>query len=99
MSANCLCDSSILGGEEKITTENKGNQEESLTFKTLTKSFISNLLDFNVEIIYCYNLAFNDKILVKNIGFYSMSLLIISQIVFLCLFIIKKLEPIKKRII
>lgn len=46
MSANCLCDSSILGGEEKNTTENKGNQKESLTFKTLTKSFISNLLDF-----------------------------------------------------
>jgi len=95
MSANCICDSSILGGEERNTTENKGNKEESLTFKTLTKSFISNMFDFNVEVIYCYNLVFNDKILVKNIGFYSMSILIISQIIFLCIFIIKKLEPIK----
>ena len=99
MSANCICDSSILGGEERNTTENKGNKEESLTFKTLTKSFISNMFDFNVEVIYCYNLVFNDKILVKNIGFYSMSVLIISQIVFLCLFIIKKLEPIKNYLI
>jgi len=54
------------------------------------------LLDFNIEVIYCYNLVFEKKILVKNIGFYCMLSLNILQIIFLCIFLIKKLRRIKK---
>ena len=54
------------------------------------------MLDFNIEVIYCYNLVFEKKILVKNIGFYCMISLNILQIIFLCIFLIKKLRRIKK---
>ena len=94
MTANCKCNSSFLEGKI-IETQDKNEQLETLNFKTITKSFISNLLDFNIEVIFCYNLVFDIKKLSKNIGFYCMFLLLISQIIFLCIFLIKKLKPIK----
>ena len=96
MAANCLCDSSIFQNKGKNITNDEKEEKEVLNFKTITKSFISNLLDFNIEVIYCYNLVFEKKILVKNIGFYCMISLNILQIIFLCIFLIKKLRRIKK---
>ena len=92
--AKCKCDSSFLEGKQNVTDEKK-EESEILTFKTITKSFISNLLDFNIEVIFCYNLVFDIKRLSTNIGFYCMSVIFISQIIFLCNFLIKKLKPIK----
>ena len=98
MAANCICDSSLL----KITSdnngtynENKNNEEEILTFKSLTKSIIANLFDFNTDVIKCYNLVFNINIFYKNIGFYCMILMFILQIIFLFVYIVKGLKPIK----
>jgi hypothetical protein len=62
----------------------------------LSKSFISNLLDFNIEVIHCYNLVFDLFILKKNIGFYCMLRFLIFQIIFLTIFFFKKLKPIKE---
>ena len=93
---NCLCDSSILQKDEKNNnTSDSEEEKEVLNFKTLSKSFISSLLDFNIEVIFCYNLVFDTKILVKNIGFYCMLILNVLQIIFLCIFLIKKLKPIQ----
>ena len=94
MAANCLCDSNLLQNENNLIYDNK-EQSEILTFKTITKSFISNLLNFNIDVIFCYNLVFNLKILSTNIGFFSMFVMLLSQIIFLCIFLVKKLKPIQ----
>ena len=79
MIANCICDSTSLQGETNFTN-NEYNNTETYQFKTLVKSFMANLLDFNIDIIYCYNLVFNIPILKKNIGFYFMILMNALQI-------------------
>ena len=94
MAANCNCDTSYLQNNEKNETNNK-EQKESVNFKSITKSFISNLLDFNYQVIYCYNLALNSKIIIKNIGFYSLASMFFSQIIILIIYIVKKLKSIK----
>ena len=98
MAANCFCNSSFLqrNTNNNITNSDiKNNEEEIVTFKTLTKSFISNLMLFNIDVIKCYNLVFNLKIIQKNIGFYCMGLLLLLQIIFLFIFLINKLKPLK----
>ena len=61
----------------------------------LKKSFIANLLDFNINVIYCVNLVFNFKILKSNIGFYFMASMCFLQIIFLFIFLCKRLKPIR----
>ena len=81
MVTNCLCDSYYL----QIETRNKTNEEkseENVNFKSVTKSFISHLFDFNFNVIYCINLVFDKQIIIKNIGFYSLASMFISQIIF-----------------
>ena len=95
MAANCMCETSALQNSEDKTKDNK-EQSENLNFKTITKSFISSFLDFNIEVIFCWNLVFDKDILFKNIGFYFMASLCFIQIVILCIFSIKRLLPIKK---
>ena len=94
MTAICNCDSNTLQGEKNATNDNK-EQSEALNFNTITKSFISNLLDFNIEVIYCYNLVFDLKRLSKNIGFFFMLIMILLQIIFFIVYLIKKIKPIK----
>ena len=100
MAAHCICDSSYLQSEEKNETiKEESIENEVVNFKTITKSFISNLLDFNFDVIYCTNLAFNSKIIIYNIGFYSLALMFISQIIFLILYLLKKLRPLKNNLL
>ena len=61
MVANCKCDSSVFQEGEKNKMENDKSESNINNFKSLTKSFISNLIDFNFEILRCYNLALNYK--------------------------------------
>ena len=63
--------------------------------KKIKKAFLSNLYNFNFEILKCYNLVFNEKIIVTNIGFYCLFLMFILQIIFFIIYLIKKLKPIK----
>ena len=68
MTANCLCDSSLLQSfDGNNNTKHESIKEEKINFNILTKSIIANLFDFNVDIINCYNLVFNLKILVHNL--------------------------------
>ena len=94
MVANCLCNSSLLQKEEdnKIKTQ---IHSETVKFKTLTKSFLENLFNFNFDIIRCYNLALNLKILIHNIGFYCLASMLFLQIIFFCVYSIKKIKPLK----
>ena len=98
MIANCICDSTSLQGETNFTN-NEYNNTETSQFKTLVKSFMANLLDFNIDIIYCYNLVFNIPILKKNIGFYFMILMNALQICSLIIFLFTRLKSIKKYLI
>ena len=96
MIANCLCDSSYLQiSLDSNNTNNEENIKENLNFNTIAESFLSNLLDFNIDVIYCYNLLFNLEILKTNIGFISMIVMFILQIIFFFIYLVKKLEPIK----
>ena len=95
MAADCSCNASLFQEEGKNITEETKEQKETLSFKSISKTFISSLLDFNFEVIFCYNLVFDPEILSKNIGFYCMTSLLVLQIIFLVIFLIKKLRPIK----
>ena len=97
MTANCICDSSLLQSsiENKTEYSDKNREEEQSNFNTLTKSIIANLFDFNFDVFSCSNLVFNLKKLVYNIGFYCMALMFILQIIFFLIYISKKLQPIK----
>ena len=96
--ANCICDSNSLQ-EEKNFTQNEYNNIETSQFNEIVNSFLANLLDFNIGVLYCYNLVFNIQKLKRNIGFYFMMSMIIFQIFCLCIFLFKKLKPIKAYLI
>jgi len=96
MTVNCICDTSSIQSEN---VTNEGDDSNISKFEGLVKTFISNWLDFNIEVIYCYKLVFNGRIIPKNIGFIFMSSMFAFQIIFLCIFLIKKLKPIKKYMI
>ena len=94
--ANCICDSSILQEEEGNTTTNIGKEsKDNNNGQSLAESFITNLFKFNFDVLRCYNLALNKKILIHNIGFYCLSLMFILQIIFFFVYLIKKLRPLK----
>ena len=93
MTADCLCNSSILQDEENNNNE-KENQE-IVNFKTITKSFISNLLDFNFDVLKCSNLVFNKNIIIKNIGYYCLFFMFLLQIISLVIYLFIKLKSIK----
>ena len=95
MVANCKCDSSIFQEEEKNKTENDKSEYGIGSFKDLSKFIISNLLDFNYEVIKCYNLIFNIKILRHNIGFKCLSIMLFFQIISFFIYLIRKVESIK----
>jgi len=92
--ANCLCNTSFLQGKENNISSTK-KESEKLNFKSITKSFIENLLSFNIEVVKCYNLALNPKILIHNYGFYSLFIMLILQVVFHILYLVKKLKSIR----
>ena len=99
MAANCSCDTNILQNTElNNVKEGENSNKEKFNFDDLKKSFISNLYDFNYRVMYFHNLVINLNILKKNIGFYSMISLLIFQIIFLIIYIIKGLNSIKQDI-
>ena len=94
MVANCICKSNIFQEDENIISE-KNENIEFLNFKTSKKVFLENIFSFNYEVFRCYNLAFNSKILYKNKGFYILSLMFVLQIIFVIIYMIKKLNSLK----
>ena len=95
MIANCICDSSTMQNDlENNKTENN-NENEKLNFNSIKKSVLSNLFDFNFDVVKCSNLVFNAKILANNIGFYFMLILLILQVICFFVYLSKKLKSIK----
>ena len=93
MVANCICKSNILQeGESNLSGNNKDSE---LNYKTLSKTFLENLFNFDFEVLRCHNLVFNTKILVHNIGFYCLLIMLILQIIFIFIYLIKGLNSLK----
>ena len=95
MTANCICDSSMLQKDLNNNTENENSKEEKLSFNSMKDSFLESLFPFNLDVIHCYNLVINLKILKNNIGFYFMLSMLILQIIFLIIYLSKKLKPVR----
>ena len=92
MAANCICDSSFIQEEyDNINFES----EESINFNEIKNIFLSNLLSFNLEVLRCYNLVIDKKIIITNIGLYCLFIMFILQIIFFFIYLIKKLKPLK----
>ena len=98
--ANCKCNSSYLQSKEKNETNNNDNEEqtEKVNLKTITKTFISSLEDFNFKVLKCNNLVTDMKILAKNIGFNFLSSMLVLELLFFVIFMTKGLKPLKQYI-
>ena len=99
VTVNCLCNTnSIQVIYNNFTDENKTIKEEQnelLNFKTLRKTFTSNLYVFNFDIMHCYNLILDLNKLIRNSGFYFSLITFLTQIILFFIFLYKKLRPIK----
>ena len=93
MIVSCICYPETLQSEPQNTTNEEHPKQNK--FKELVKSFIANWLDFNIDVIYCYNLVFNGRIIKSNYGFLSMMCMFALQLIFLVIFLIKRLNPVK----
>jgi len=98
VAANCICNSNFLQSnlDNNNNTNDENAREEKLNFKELKKIMISSLIDFNIDVIFCYNLILNLKLLKKNIGFFCMIFLLLLQIVFFVIYHVKKLKSLKR---
>ena len=94
MIAKCSCDPSTIQINDGSSVEDVNNRK-GITLNDLANSFTSELFNFNFVIIKCYNLVFNGEILRKNIGFIILTIMNGLQTLFLFLFSLKCLKPIK----
>ncbi len=92
LTAECSCDANILEYDDE---KEENEQDEKLSMNNLVKSFTSELLSFNFDVVKCYHLVFDPILLKKNQGFYTNIAMIGVQIGILTFFFIKKLSPIK----
>ena len=97
ITANCKCDSSFMQSKVINDTDSDDNnaEEEILSFKALKDTVLSNIFPFNIDVIYCYNLLLEFKKLKSNIGFIIMSIMLLLQIIFLFIYLVKKLRSLK----
>ena len=95
MVANCRCDSRLILINQKNITENDELKSTENSFKEFSKFFISNLVDFNFEILRCYNLALKKEIIIHNIGFFTLYLMLFTQFIFFFIYLIRKIKSIK----
>jgi len=94
MVANCICNPSIFQEDEKNMT-NINENLEYINFKLLGKEFLENLVDLNYKVMRCYNLVLNKKIIFYNIGFYVQISMLFLQIIFVFIYLIKRLNSLK----
>ena len=71
------------------------DKNEKLNMNNLVNSFTKEIFSFNYDVIKCFNLAMNPKILKNNVGFYSNVALYGLQIATLILYLLQKINPIK----
>ena len=100
MSANCICKSNFLINDNSNNIDKEEqNDKEIINFDSITKSFISNLFDFNFNVLKCFNLVVNLEILKRNFGFYFMVIMFLLQVIFLIIYMINGLKNIKRYMI
>ena len=100
MSANCICKSNFLINDNSNNIDKEEqNDKEIINFDSITKSFISNLFDFNFNVLKCFNLVVNLEILKRNFGFYFMVIMFLLQVIFLIIYLINGLKNIKRYMI
>jgi hypothetical protein len=93
LTADCSCDANILQINDEKEEDEKN--DESLSMNNLVKSFTSSLLSFNYDVIKCFNLVFDPKLLKSNKGFFTNIAMIGVQIGILIFFFIKKISSIR----
>ena len=91
--AICNCNTTYIQEDENDITTNYEKNE--INFKDIKNSFLSNLFSFNFDVLKCYKLVFNLKILLRNYGFYCLFFMLILQIIFVIIYLIKKLNLVK----
>ena len=92
MVANCTCDSTFIQEDYDNLIFESAN---IINFKEIKKIFLSNLFIFNLEVLKCYNLVIDKKIIVTNIGFYCLSFMLFLQFIFFIIYLIKKLKSLQ----
>ena len=98
MIANCICNSTMLqkGIDDKTNFYNNKNEVvEKVDLNWIKKILKTSLEQINFNVISCTNLVFDKKILLRNIGFYCMSIMFIMQLIFLFIYEITKLKSLK----
>ena len=97
MIVNCKCNSSMLqiGIDNKTNFNNNNDALEKIDLNWIKKLLKSSIEQINFNVIPCINLAFDKKILLKNIGFYCMCIMLIFQLILLFVYSIKKLKSLK----
>ena len=97
MAANCICiaERIQIKNEEEISESIVINDKKGITLNDLATSFTGSLFEFNFIVIKCYNLVFDKAILRINIGFFLLLSMNILQIIFLIIFSLKCLKPIR----
>ena len=93
LTANCLCKSNFLQNTDNKITQTD-SKKEIIYFKTIKKTFIENLFSFNLGVVKCFKIFLNFENLIYNIGFYSMLLMFVLQIIFFIIYQINKLKSI-----
>ena len=97
MMANCICESSLLqiDIDNKTNIDNTNDVEENVNLNLIKTILKTSIKQINFNVIPCSNLVFDKKILANNIGFFCMGTMFILQLIFLFVYAIKKLQPIK----
>ena len=97
MIVNCKCNSSMLqiGIDNKTNSSNNNDALEKIDLNWIKKLLKSSIEQINFNVIPCINLAFDKKILLKNIGFYCMCIMLIFLLILLFVYSIKKLKSLK----
>ena len=93
-SVNCICSAGLHNENEEINLN-----DDKINIKNMGKAFKKGLYKSNIVVLKCFNLVFNKKLILINIGFWIMISLIFIQIILFLIFIRKGLKPIKNLMI
>ena len=65
-------------------------EDATFEFNKVTESFFKVLKNSNFLVLKCYKLVFNSKYILKNIGFFLMSIILLISIILILIFFLKR---------
>ena len=92
--STCLCDAYNLQ-DDFVKNDEDDDGFEKITINNMVNSFTSQIFVLNWDVVKCYNLVFDQKILKKNKGFFAYVAMTVVQIGVFAFFLIKKIKPIR----